>query len=149
MKLGSGNRTWWASFVLAVAGLINAVYLTWVKLANAYASCLGIGDCELVNQSRFAEFWGQPVALWGALSYLVIVLALVAERRLVPAREIGPLVVFGVSTFWTLYSGYLTYIEVAVLYAICPYCVLSAVIMTVIWGLSILRLRSQVVTEDA
>jgi uncharacterized membrane protein len=87
--------------------------------------------------------------LWGALSYLVIVLALVAERRLVPAREIGPLVVFGVSTFGTLYSGYLTYIEVAVLYAICPYCVLSAVIMTVIWGLSILRLRSQVVTEDA
>lgn len=145
----SRNRLWWTSLVLAAAGLINAAYLTWVKLANAYASCLGIGDCELVNQSRFAEFWGQPVALWGALSYLVILIALAAERRLRIAAEAGPLAVFGISTFGTLYSAYLTYIEIVVLKAICPYCVLSAVIMAMIWVLSIIRLRAQFVGEDA
>jgi uncharacterized membrane protein len=43
-----------------------------------------------------------------------------------------------------IYSAYLTYIEIAVLRTICPFCVVSAIIMILIFALSIVRLaRSQ------
>ncbi len=54
---------------------------------------------------------------------------------------------FGMATAGTLYSAYLTYLEVAVLEAICPYCVLSAVVMTGLWILSIVRLRRGFLAE--
>jgi uncharacterized membrane protein len=41
-----------------------------------------------------------------------------------------------------LYSLYLTYIELFVLRAVCPFCVLSAVVMGVLFVLSIARLRA-------
>ncbi len=50
--------------------------------------------------------------------------------------------VFGVSLIGTLYSAYLSYLEVAVLKAICPYCVASAIAVTAVLVLCVLRLRS-------
>lgn len=141
------SRTWWASIGLALVGLVDSVYLTWVKWEGAYDSCVGIGNCELVNQSRYAELWGQPIALWGALGYLAILILLLGERRWPIGEEFAPLVVFGMGTVGTLYSAYLTYLEVAVLEAICPYCVLSALAMTALWILSIVRLQRGFLAE--
>jgi uncharacterized membrane protein len=139
----TGNRASdWAELVFAVAGLCVSVYLAWIKLANATAACAGIGDCESVNNSSYAVVGGIPIALLGAASYLVI-LALWAAARLRPAlEEMSRLAVFGVSLAGTLYSVYLTYIEVFVLHAVCPYCVVSAICMTGIFVLSAMHLRT-------
>ncbi len=51
------------------------------------------------------------------------------------------MIVFGLSLAGTLYSAYLTYIEVAVIHQICPYCVTSAVVITLICILSGIRLN--------
>ena len=48
------DPAWTASIVLVLIGLVDSIYLSWVKLANSTASCAGIGDCETVNNSRFA-----------------------------------------------------------------------------------------------
>jgi uncharacterized membrane protein len=138
---------WHSSLLLAAIGLIDSIYLTWVKLAGAYASCFGIGNCELVNQSRFSELWGQPIALLGAGAYLLIIALLWVESRRPSLREASRLGMFGMTTFGLLFSGYLTYIEIAVLRAICPYCVLSALVMSVLWVLAILRLRQDLSIE--
>lgn len=135
----TGSWRWRISILLALVGLVDSIYLTWVKLANAYSSCIGIGDCEVVNQSRFAELWGQPIALYGALAYLAILVLLVSETLVNQMREWSTLAVFGLTMAGTLYSAYLTYLEIAVLRAICPYCVLSAVAMLGLWGIAIAR----------
>lgn len=134
------DRAWWGSVGLAAVGLATSAYLTWLKLAGAYGSCIGVGDCELVNQSRYSELFGVPVALLGALSYVVLMALLFSGRRV--GGEWPLLATFGLTTFGTIFSGYLTYVELAILRAVCPYCVVSAVAMTGLWLVTIYRLRS-------
>ena len=140
MEGGKGSGR--AILVLAVLGLAVSVYLAVIKLANATAACGGIGDCESVNNSSYAEIAGIPIAIFGAAAYLVILgLAWIGGRR-PEYDEQARMALFGVSLAGTLYSAYLSYIEVFVLHAVCPYCVVSAVCMTGILILSVLRLRA-------
>ncbi|HEX6302552.1 MAG TPA: vitamin K epoxide reductase family protein [Anaerolineales bacterium] len=131
------------SLVLAAIGLLDSIYLTWVKIANQYALCGPIGDCESVNSSQYSEIYGTPIALFGAGAYLIIILLLWLESRGGGWQEYGPMLVFGISFAGVLYSAYLTYIEIAVLRAICPYCVLSAVALVLLLILTILRLMRE------
>ena len=131
---------WWLSAGFALLGLADAAYLTWIKLANAVYTCSNIGDCEAVNNSSYSVVGGIPIAALGAAAFAVILLLLLLDRR--PSGRSEPLRfgVFGLSLAGTLYSAYLTYVEVAILKAICPFCVASAVILTALLVLSILRL---------
>jgi uncharacterized membrane protein len=131
----------WASISLAVAGLLDSLYLGWIKLSGETAACSGIGDCEAVNTSRYSEIGGVPIALLGALAYAFILFFLYTEGRAPKLSDSSRLAIFGFTLVGTLYSAYLTYIEVAVLYAICPFCVVSAIIMTVLFVMSVIRLR--------
>lgn len=128
------------SVALAGLGLLDSAYLTIIKLANATAICADIGDCDTVNNSRYAEIGGIPIALLGAGAYLVMLLLLIWEPRLGENGDYARLGVFGIALAGTLYSFYLTYLEIAVLRAICPFCVLSAVSITVLCILGLVRL---------
>jgi uncharacterized membrane protein len=132
---------WVGSIALALIGLVDSIYLSWVKLANQTASCAAIGDCEAVNNSRYAEVAGVPIALIGAAGYLLILILLFVDRPGGPENEAVRFALFGVTLAGTVYSIYLTYIELFVLRAVCPFCVLSAVIMAGLFVLSIIRLR--------
>ena len=134
------NAGWWSLILLGVIGLVDSVYLTYVKLASAYESCIGIGRCDIVNQSRFSELWGQPVALFGALTYLGLLAFVIGERIKPEWQEVLQMAFFGLSTVGLLFSAYLTYIEIAVLHAICPYCVVSAIVIAVMWVIGLARL---------
>ena len=128
------------SKILAGIGLLDSLYLTYVKFANAYAICGPIGDCESVNSSQYSEVAGIPIALFGAAAYAVILALLFLEGRYEFMIDFSSLLVFGISLAGVLYSAYLTYIEIAVLKAICPYCVLSAIALVSIMILAIIRL---------
>jgi uncharacterized membrane protein len=135
--------TWLPRFsvLLAVIGLIDSLYLTWVKVAHPVAFCGGVGGCEAVNSSAYSQIGGVPIALLGAGAYLAMLVLLGAERLGESWAEWSLLGVFGLSLVGTLYSAYLTYIEVAVLHEICPYCVVSAIVITTIFIISVIRLR--------
>jgi len=137
---GRANWLRWTSVVLAVLGALDSAYLTWIKVANTRAFCSGVGDCDAVNSSVYSEVMGIPIALLGLGAYLAIAALLVLEDRLPLAAEYGPLAVFGLALTGTLYSAYLTYVELFVIYAVCPYCVVSALLITGIFILSIVRL---------
>lgn len=137
------------SFVLAVLGLLDSIYLVWVKFSGRYALCGPIGNCESVNTSQYSEVFGIPIALLGAGAYLIMIILLMLESLGSIWKEYGPLIVFGLSLIGVLYSIYLTYIEIAVLKAICPYCVISAVILVVILVLSAIRLSFSLREPDA
>lgn len=131
------------TMVLAGLGLIDSAYLTFIKLANATAICADIGDCDTVNNSRYAEIGGIPIALLGFGAYLAILLLLLWEPQAGDKGDFIRLAVFGVALAGTMYSAYLTYLEVAVLRAICPYCVLSALLITAICAIGFVRLNRE------
>ena len=128
---------------LASIGLLDAIYLTWIKLSGAEALCAGVGDCSAVNASRYSEIAGIPIAVFGAAAYLVMLLILIYKDRVDFLREIGAMLLVGISLAGVLYSAYLTYIELYVIHAICPYCVLSAIVLTLMLIVSILYIREE------
>jgi uncharacterized membrane protein len=138
MEAGNGRRetglgSWIGgllliSAVLAIGGMCVATYLTVVHFADQPIVCSSIGDCELVNSSRYASLAGVPVALLGAGAY-VSMLALIAGSWVRRSPEML-LAAWGVAFASFGFSMYLTYIELRVLDAICVYCVGSASIMT-------------------
>ena len=136
------TRDWlrWVSVVLSVLGALDAGYLTYIKLAHVEAICRGVGDCEAVNSSVFAQIGGIPVALLGLGAYLAILALLALEPRLAVLSDYAPLAIFGLALTGTLYSAYLTYVELFVIHAICPYCVTSAVLITALLILAVIRL---------
>jgi uncharacterized membrane protein len=129
------------TIILAIIGLVDSIYLTAIKVTNTAALCLpGLGDCETVNNSRFSEIFGVPIALLGAFAYAVILFILYLDNKKSFFTANGGLLLFGISLAGVLYSAYLTYVEIAVIHAICPYCVVSAVIMLGIFAISTIRL---------
>ena len=129
------------SFFAALVGLLDSAYLTWIKISHNEISCGGgLGDCFTVNTSRYSEIWGIPIALLGLLAYLAIAGVITLEARIEFFKENGALMVFGISLVGVLYSAYLTYLEFAVIHAWCPYCLLSATVIAVIFILAIIRL---------
>jgi uncharacterized membrane protein len=125
----------YAIMALAVLGLVVSLYLLSVHWGWGQLVCLGVDACDVVNTSIYAKLLGVPVALFGALTYLALLATGVLIRRHLyeePAR-LGQ---FLLATIGVAFSGYLTYIEIVVLRAICPWCVLSAVLITLIAVLS-------------
>jgi uncharacterized membrane protein len=133
------------AFVTTMVGLLDSIYLSYIKLTHTEAFCAGIGECDVVNASPYSEIAGIPLALLGACAYVALVILLIVEGRRGFWKNNSLLIFFGITLIGLLYSAYLTYIEVAVLNAICPFCVISAVAMLVLFVVSILRLRQQLV----
>lgn len=136
-----------ALLALAVFGTGVAAYLSWVAIDSEQSPfCSGVGDCQAVQSSEFAEIGGVPIAVLG-LGMYVTLLVLVAGRRFWSrATEAGldrPMAsaTFGVALSGALYSAYLTYLELFEIDAICAWCVASAVIVTLITVLSVPDLR--------
>lgn len=113
---------------LAVAGAAISGYLTMVHLAGRPVYCAGLSSCETVNTSDYAELAGIPVALLGLGGYLMIAVLAVAGGRVIWA---APGLLFVAAT-GLLYSAYLTWVELAVLHAVCLWCVTSAAVIAVI-----------------
>jgi uncharacterized membrane protein len=128
------------TFLIAAIGFLDALYLSWVKVAHTELFCGGSSNCSTVNSSRYAEIYGIPIAFLGLGAFIVILVLIWLEERNDSWKALFPLVIFGMSLIGTLYSIYLTYIEIAVIKAICPYCVISAVMMLFLLVVSILRL---------
>jgi uncharacterized membrane protein len=128
------------SYILASLGVIDSAYLSWVKIFHAEVYCGGSGECQTVANSPYSEIAGIPIAIFGLAAYLLIIGLLYLEKRDRFWRQNSPLMIFGITLAGTIYSLYLTYIEVAVIYAICPYCVVSAVVMTLLFTIAIIRL---------
>jgi uncharacterized membrane protein len=116
-----------AGLVLTVLGIGVAGYLVYVHYADVDPVCNIAHGCHKVQTSEYAKLAGVPVALLGLIGYVVLLAALIAPQgeaaRMVAA--LTALVGFG-------FSMYLTYRELFTIDAICQWCVLSAILMTLL-----------------
>jgi uncharacterized membrane protein len=132
-----------SSLALAGLGILVSVYMTIYKLTENPNMCLGNGGCSVVNSSKYAQIYGIPVAVIGVGGYLAILLLLWLETRNAFLTSNGTLAVFGLALVGFLFTVYLIYVELALIHALCPFCVTSQVTMTILFALSVIRLARQ------
>lgn len=136
--------------VLALVGLFVALYLWLHALGYGGAiKCGASGGCEIVQTSQWATFLGLPVAFYGVVGYsTMLVVAIVAVRPAARAEAGWSKLLALLATIGFGFTLYLTYLELFVIHAICRWCIGSAVIITLIWVVSLLALRSPATRTD-
>jgi uncharacterized membrane protein len=137
----SGRGGWGAAMTaIALAGLAIASYLLAMRIAGAPPACGPVHGCDTVAASDYATVLGVPVALYGvAWSAIVAIASVVSWRR---AAQTALYVAYGLGLVGLAAVAYLTYLEVAVIEAICIWCVSYAITVALGWVLAIAALRS-------
>jgi len=119
---------------LVVFGLGIALYLAYVEVTQVTAVCGPIGQCNLVQSSAYAKIWGVPVAVLGVITYVSIGLIWLFQKRLNEKfNNLGVLGLLVLTLVGTLFSLYLTLLELLVINAVCAWCLSSAVITTLLF----------------
>lgn len=129
----------WSFLLLICIGLGIALYLSFVEMQETTAFCGLVGDCNTVQDSSYAYLFGfLPVEQLGVAGYLVILAAWLAVRTAsLKWRENASLLLLSLTLFGTLFSAYLTFLEPFVIGATCSWCLVSAVVSTILFLLSV------------
>ncbi len=128
-----------AATFAATLGIAVSTYIAIAEAGGGAPACLaGGGGCETVASSSHYELLGISVALIGIVGYVLLLASAVLRGD--PARLAG----FGLALFGFGFSVYLTYLELFVIDAICQWCVASAILMTILFGLNATRMVNYV-----
>ena len=121
---------------MAIAGLAVSAYLTYLQFSSANAAfCAEGSGCDIVRDSIHSRLFGLPIALMGVLGYAAILAISLSPIKATSKRL--PLLLMGLAGF--TFSAYLTYLELAVIKAVCPYCIVSALLITGVLVVSLLQ----------
>jgi len=128
--------------VLALIGVFDAAYLSMYKLGIIGGLTCQVGSCEQVQNSPQSALFGVPVSVLGLGAYVALVALALAgvQPRFARDRRIA-LAITAIAAVGVLFSAYLTYVEARVIYMWCQYCVISAILITLIFLLSLPALR--------
>src|SRR5712692_9369791 len=123
-----------AAALVAALGIGVAAYITIADSGGGAPACFAGGHgCETVAQSHYSHIAGVNVTVFGIVGYALLLGAALAPGD---AGRFGALMLalvgFG-------FSAYLTYLELFVIDAVCQWCVLSALLMTILLVLSSAR----------
>ncbi|MBE3066011.1 MAG: hypothetical protein IMZ73_01085 [Chloroflexi bacterium] len=121
--------------VLALIGVVDSSYAMYQHYAPADISACDVNEtinCTAINQSEYSAFFQIPVAGVGAAGYLLMAALATGmmTRRFRPNWALSLLMASALVA--VAFSAWLTYIELFVLKAVCPLCVLSMTLVTTI-----------------
>ena len=115
---------------LAVTGVLLSAYLTWLKLFGEHPAYCDVGSsCDLVQSSRYSSLLGLPLAAWGLMTYVILLVALWRSRR----KPSTWVVAVSVAGFGTGFSLYLTGVSIFEIQATCLYCLASLGIVSTLF----------------
>jgi len=128
--------------VLSLVGAFLAFYLLAANLGWTPPVPCGSGDCGTVQSSKYAKVGPLPVSGIGLAGYVALLgLSLAGLQDRLSRSRLIALLLFGGALFGVLFSGYLTYLEAAVIKAWCRYCVVSAIIITIVFAATLPELK--------
>ncbi len=122
------------SFCVALLGLADASYLTYEHYTNVIPPCslnLVFADCGKVLNSQYATVFGLPLSVVGIIHYAVMVLLILVI--VLHKNKFAKYVLLLQTTVGFIASLYFVYLQLAVIHAICFYCVISACISTLLF----------------
>lgn len=131
-----------AGAALALAGLFVSLYLWLWKLGWFGVLACGDGGCETVQLSPYATLVGVPVAWFGVVGYAAMLgVSLAGLHGRSAARAWPTAALLALSGAGVAFTAYLTYLEAAIIHAWCRWCLVSAVLVTAIFGTALLGFR--------
>ncbi len=138
-KVLSGHGDEWilriVSAVLCVLGLGVAGYVAVRVSGGDIVQCVGGGGgCETVEKSSYSKLLGVHMSTYGLIGYSLILAASAWTG------DRARLIAFFLSFFGFGFSLYLTYLELWEIFAICQWCVGSAVLMTALFAVNTARI---------
>lgn len=117
--------------LLSLLGIADSIYLFSYKINLLKTLVCTFGECDRVNSSPYAMIGPIPVSFFGIVGYTVILL--ITLWSLNKTERLWRLIVFLMSLVGFAFSVYLTALEAFVIRAFCQWCVISAIIMTLIF----------------
>ena len=116
--------------IVGAIGFIDATYLTIEHYRGGIPPCT-IKGCEVVLTSIYSQISGIPVALFGSLYYLTLLILAIAYLDSKKKEIIKFASYFTIAGF--VASVYFLYLQIFVIKAICQYCLASAGISTTLF----------------
>jgi uncharacterized membrane protein len=116
--------------VLALAGVLVAVYLLWEQIFHPSLQFCNINstvNCDAIISGKVSRTLGLPTPLYGLIGYVVIFLSSIFQRKKL---------LLGTATFGLLFCFWIAYQELFLLHVICPACILCQLLMIAIFILA-------------
>lgn len=133
--------------LLAVVGMLISFYLYLYHANVVDLSCANNAffDCSRVSgpTSPYSVIGELPVALIGLLGYGVIFLVTWLRLLWSLVDRLAALTLLALTGIGLLFTVYLKVLELTVIHAICEYCLYSAVVMAVMFGLALYYFRQR------
>lgn len=119
------------ALILTFVGFVVASYLSIEHFLNKIPPCSLTEGCETVLTSSYATVFGVPEAVWGALFYFGLFIAILYYQKR-GNRRMGLLLteIIGGGLAWSLY---LLYVQVYIIKALCLYCLISDTVMLLLF----------------
>ena len=131
--------------VLAILGFSDATYLTIKHLKNIVPPCGITAGCETVLTSQYSDIFGIPVALLGAIFYLMIAIGCLIYLESKNQKIIKYTFLF--SIFGFIAALWFVFLQIFILKAYCVYCLFTAGISASIFILSYTTFCSRLNTQ--
>jgi uncharacterized membrane protein len=120
--------------VLALIGLFDAAYLALERIIGGTIVCPVGGGCETVQSSAYAILFGVPVAYIGVAGYAALLIAALLALNLDRIAGVAlDAVLLALGSVALLAGIYFTYLQIAVIGAICFWCAVAALLDLAIW----------------
>jgi len=128
--------------LMALIGLFDAAYLALERATGGTLVCPVGGGCETVQSSPYSSLFGVPVAYIGVAGYAALLVAALLALNL---QYVGGLslatVLLALASIAFAAGIYFSYLQVAVIGAICFWCAISALLDLGIWVAALLNWR--------
>lgn len=121
--------------VISIVGFADASYLTVKHYTGASVGCSLVQGCDAVTKSSYAVIMNVPVALLGVGYYMSIAALAAAHIKTKQARWMRA--AFLLTPVGFAASVWFVYLQLAVIGALCIYCVISAGASTGLFGIAV------------
>ena len=118
-----------ATALVSLIGLADSIYLTVEHLSGRSVRCTITSGCSEVLSSPYATVRGYPLAALGAIAYFTVFS--LATLAAFGYRVVGNLLIVVVAAMF-LTTLWLLYLQAFVLHHFCQFCLLSALVTTVL-----------------
>ena len=120
--------------LLSLLGLLDAAYLALERVTGGPIACPIGGGCETVQGSAYALLFGVPVAFIGVAGYaFLLVITLLALQTDTLGGISLDLLLLALASIALLAGIYFMYLQIAVIGALCFWCVIAALLDLLIW----------------
>lgn len=126
--------------LISLAGLADSIYLTIEHVSGRSVKCTIVSGCSEVLSSPYATVGGIPLALIGAAAYFSVfsLATLAAFEYKLAGTLLTPLVgLMFLTTLWLLY------LQAFVIGHFCQFCLVSAVVTTILTVLVLIARKLQ------